>query len=84
MADTNIGQLLTNKAKKNLSIMTSLETEESGHCREVFVIERFKHESMLCGEVAISEGFTEEYLITTLLSPFHFVHNFMGSKVLNQ
>ena len=43
--------------------MTSLETEESGHCREVVVIERFKHESMLCGEVAISEGLTEEYIL---------------------
>ena len=65
--------------------MTSLETEESGHCREVVVIERFKHESMLCGEVAISEGLTEENVIITLLSPFHIlVHNFMGSKVLNQ
>ena len=42
--------------------MTSLETEESGHCREVVVIERFKHESMLCGEVATSEGLTEEYI----------------------
>ena len=39
---------------------------------------------MLCGEVAISEGLTEKYVIITLLSPFHFVHNFMGSKVLNQ
>ena len=43
--------------------MTSMETEESGHCREVVVIERFKHESMLCGEVAISEGLTEEYIL---------------------
>ena len=64
--------------------MTSLETEESGHCREVVVIERFKRESMLCGEVTISEGLTEEYVIITLLSSFHLVHNFMGSKVLNQ
>ena len=64
--------------------MTSLETEESGHCREVVVIERFKHESMLSGEVAIREGLTEEYVIITLLSPFHLVHNFMGSKFLNQ
>ena len=64
--------------------MTSLETEESGHCRKVVVIERFKHESMLCGEVAISEGLTEECVIITLLSRFHLVHNFMGSKVLNQ
>ena len=66
--------------------MTSLETEESGHCREVVVIERFKHESMLrivC-EVAIREGLTEEYVIITLLSPFHFVHYFMGRKVFNQ
>ena len=43
--------------------MTSLEKEESGHCRKVVVIERFKHESMLCGEVAISEGLTEEYIL---------------------
>ena len=27
--------------------MTSLETEESGHCREIVAIERFKQESML-------------------------------------
>ena len=34
--------------------------------------------------MTISRGLTEECVITTLLSPFHFVHNFMGSKVFNQ
>ena len=52
---------------QNLSIMTSLGTEESGHCRQAAVAERFKQESMYglsaqkighCREVPVSEGWT--------------------------
>ena len=52
---------------QNLSIMASLGTEESGHCRQAAVAERFKQESIYglsaqkighCREVPVSEGWT--------------------------
>ena len=50
----------------NLSTTATLGTEESGHCREVAVVERLKQEWIYgrlsakkngrCGEVAVSGG----------------------------
>ena len=34
------------KVQFNLSTMATVGTEESGHCKEVAVLERFKQESM--------------------------------------
>ena len=47
----------------NLSSMATVGTEESGHCREMAILERFKRvnvwtirkKSDFCGEVAIEE-----------------------------
>ena len=51
----------------NLSTTATLETEESGHCKEVAIVERLKQERMYglsatengrCREVALSAGST--------------------------
>ena len=58
-------QVLLLNIQFNLSTTVTLGTEESGHCREVAVVERLKQESMYglsakengrCREVAVTGG----------------------------
>ena len=61
--------------------MATLRTEESGCCREVAIVERFKQKSMFqlsaktsghCGEVVISRGSTVQEM------HFKFPFNMIG------